>query len=344
MTTQCSGFSVSILPSGVATFSFKFYHSVLKKQVPITIGKFHPTKLNTVQARRQAFDLKGKGDDALNVKREEQAGMPVSDLIAEFIDYIKVVVRKPHGVVEPRTASWKNYEDILTRFAKPRLGNTVAPAVTKNDIGKLLLDVQAGKFRNGPKKYKASTSNARNLRTALQAMFNYAAQSGREYVPFSPCINLPELDPEAARERVLAADEIKALWWGLDDPELPCTRDVALGLKLELTTMLRTKEFLTGLPGELKDIDKDTARFDIPAERVKKRKPLITPLNGLALEVLAEAIADPAQAHILTNRSGESLPGSLRALQRPSVATSTRKPARATPAFSSSSRKNILPR
>ena len=77
------------------------------------------------------------------------------------------------------------------------------------------------------------------------------AGSKHKYVTASPCVNLPELDDEHERERVLSADEIKVLWWGLDRPDLPCSRSIALALKFELVTMLRTKEFLTGKMSEI---------------------------------------------------------------------------------------------
>jgi len=54
-------------------------------------------------------------------------------------------------------------------------------------------------------------SNARHMRRAASGLFNWAAEAGRDYVTASPCVNLPKLDPEHPRTRVLSEEEISGL-------------------------------------------------------------------------------------------------------------------------------------
>ena len=54
------------------------------------------------------------------------------------------------------------------------------------------------------------------MRRAASGLFNWAAEAGRDYVTASPCVNLPKLDEEHARTRVLSEDEIRIFWHGLD--------------------------------------------------------------------------------------------------------------------------------
>jgi hypothetical protein len=49
------------------------------------------------------------------------------------------------------------------------------------------------------------------MRRAASGLFNWAAEAGRDYVTASPCVNLPKLDPEHPRTRVLSEDEIRIL-------------------------------------------------------------------------------------------------------------------------------------
>ena len=78
------------------------------------------------------------------------------------------------------------------------------------------------------------------MRRAASGLFNWAAEAGRDYVTASPCVNLPKLDPEHPRTRVLSEAEIKTFWHGLDRDDLPWDRKTCLALKFELVTMLRS--------------------------------------------------------------------------------------------------------
>ena len=174
---------------------------------------------------------------------------------------MKTPVRKPDGEMRPRIESWENVASHLRRFLGPRLGKKLAGEVTKHDIATLSNDIVAGKLG-----VKASVSNARHMRRAASGLFNWAAEAGRDYVTASPCVNLPKLDPEHARTRVLSEDEIRIFWHGLDRNDLPWDRKTRLALKFELVTMLRSSELLGAHRSELFDLDGEHPRFDVPAE------------------------------------------------------------------------------
>jgi hypothetical protein len=126
---------------------------------------------------------------------------------------VKTSVRKPDGAMRPRIESWENVASHLWRFIGPRLGKKIASEVTKRDIAELSNDIVAGKLG-------VSIANARHMRRAASGLFNWAAEAGREYVTASPCINLPQLDPEHLRTRVLTEQEIRVFWHGLDRNDL----------------------------------------------------------------------------------------------------------------------------
>ena len=199
---------------------------------------------------------------------------------------MKTPVKKPDGEMRPRLESWENIASHLRRFVRPRLGKKLPSEVTKHDIATLSNDIVAGKFG------VPSVSNARHMRKAVSGLFNWAAEAGRDYVTASPCVNLPKLDPEHPRTRVLSEEEIRIFWHGLDRDDLPWDRKTRLALKFELVTMLRSGELLAAHRDELFDLDGDNPRFDVPLKRVKKRRVIQQPLSDLAVEIIREALED----------------------------------------------------
>jgi integrase len=212
---------------------------------------------------------------------------------------MKTPVRKPDGEMRPRIESWDNVASHLRRFISPRLGKKIASEVTKHDIATLSNDIVAGKLG------VPSVANARHMRRAASGLFNWAAEAGRDYVTASPCVNLPRLDPEHPRTRVLSEDEIRIFWHGLDRDDLPWDRKTRLALKFELVTMLRSGELLAAHRDELFDLDGDNPRFDVPLKRVKKRRVIQQPLSDLAVEIIREALISDTQQYVFASPFGD---------------------------------------
>jgi integrase len=289
---KCPGLYVSITTAGVATFSFKFTDPATGKQRTGWLGVYNPETFTVEDARSKVYGLKGMGGDTLaETFREHKAekakrGKTVDEIIEERIEWMKTLVRKPDGEMRPRIETWGNVASHLWRFISPRLGKKIASEVTKHDIATLSNDIVAGKLG------VPSVANARHMRRAASGLFNWAAEAGRDYVTASPCVNLPKLDPEHPRTRVLSEDEIRILWHGLDRDDLPWDRKTRLALKFELITMLRSGELLAAHRDELFDLDGENPRFDVPLKRVKKRRVIQQPLSSLAVEIIKEALKD----------------------------------------------------
>jgi integrase len=288
---KVSGLYVSITTAGVATFSFKFTDPATGKQRTGWLGVYNPETFAVEHARAKVYALKGTGAAVLaetfRDRKVQQAkkGTTVDEIIEERIEWMKTPVKKRDGEMRPRLESWENVASHLWRFLSPRLGKKIASEVTKNDIATLSNDIVAG--RHGV----PSVANARHMRRAASGLFNWAAEAGRDYVTASPCVNLPKLDDEHPRDRVLTEHEIKTLWHGLDREDMPWDRKTRLAVKFALTTMLRSSELL-GIHRDELNVDNDTPSVDIPAKRVKKRRVINQPLSGLALEIINEAMGN----------------------------------------------------
>jgi integrase len=302
---KCPGLYVSIIPAGVATFSFKFTDKQTGKQRTGWLGVYNPETFTVEDARSKVYGLKGMGGDTLaETFREHKAekakrGKTVDEIVEERIDWMKTPVRKPDGEMRPRIETWDNVASHLRRFISPRLGKKIASEVTKHDIATLSNDLVAGKLG------VPSVANARHMRRAASGLFNWAAEAGRDYVTASPCVNLPKLDPEHPRTRVLSEDEIRIFWHGLDRNDLPWDRKTRLALKFELVTMLRSGELLAAHRDELFDLDGDNPRFDVPLKRVKKRRVIQQPLSDLAVEIIEEALISDEQQYVFASPLGD---------------------------------------
>src|SRR6266540_2343454 len=231
---KCAGLYVSIIPAGVATFFFKFTDRTTGKQRSKWLGVYNPETFMVEQARTEVYALKtriGNGENVADGLRQQKArkakqGKTVDEIIEERTEWMKTPVRKPDGEMRPRIETWENVASHLRRFISPRLGKKLASEVTKHDIATLSNDIVAGKLG------VPSVANARHMRRAASGLFNWAAEAGRDYVTASPCVNLPKLDPEHARTRVLSEDEIRIFWHGLDRDDLPGDRRTRLALEI----------------------------------------------------------------------------------------------------------------
>jgi integrase len=287
---KCPGLYVSIIPAGVATFNFKFTDPGTGKQRSVVQGTYNPETFTVDDARSKVYGFKAMTPAALAEQlRQTKAvksarGKTVDDIIELRIEWMKAPVLKADGEKRPRIESWENVARHLRNFLSPRLGKKVASDVTKHDIATLSNDIVAGQHGDKP-----SVSNARHMRRAASGLFNWAAEAGRDYVTASPCINLPKLDEEHPRDRVLSEDEIRTLWHGLDRNDLPWDRKTRLAIRFALTTMLRSGELL---PIHRDELNKGNGTVDIPARRVKKRRVLNQPLSDLALEIMTEAMGN----------------------------------------------------
>jgi integrase len=146
---------------------------------------------------------------------------------------------------------------------------------------------------------RAKKSMANQTKHIVHAMFKWAKQPGRKFVTVNPFADLPA--PGGAivkRDRFLSTAEIRQVWRALDQPErFKVSQDDATALRLILTTAARPG-MVAGMTGaELRDVrgpSEHGPHWSLPAERMKAGSAFITPLSGLALELLRPHLkADP---------------------------------------------------
>lgn len=284
--TRCPGFYVSITPKGVATFALRYRNKNTGKQEYVEIGTYDPNGWTVDLARAKAQDLSSRASLGHNVKDEikikkEVGGSTVNQMIDDFVAEISAPEKKADGEMRPTLESWKNVAGFLNNEVRPAIGFMAPADVSNNEIAQIQQHIA-----------KRSVSGARQTRSAMKRLFAFGAEAGRSYgLKSSPVHNLPKVKAEHPRRVILTADEIRTLWWGLDHPGLPVSKAVALGLKFELVSMLRSKEFLNARKSFIAGYGTATPVLRVPMKFVKKRRMIEQPLNSLAVEIIDKALA-----------------------------------------------------
>jgi integrase len=289
----CPGLKVRVFKSGAKSFALTYWSPLLSRAVRISLGRYPDISL--ALAREKAAEQRKKiGDDKdprSEQRRERRAAARAEDLSFEALcdAYMEEYAK-------PNKSSWKNDEGYLKR-PKVALGHMPAHTVTDDDIADVLDEIA-----------EDAPISANRTQSVIHKMFEWARQPGRKYVPSNPITGMERRGgSEKARNRVLSDDEIRTLWWGLEHPDVPCDRQVALALKMVLATMVRPYQAAGALLSEISGLGTEHAQYQMPPIRVKGRREVIVPVSPLATEVIKAAIKDEKQVCLFPSKYGEKV-------------------------------------
>jgi integrase len=276
--TACIGLCLRVTPKGAKSFAFAYRSKATGKVVWLTIGRYPGTTLS--EAREHADKARkvagGGGTPVLTAKAEN--AKTYAHVVEQYHDEYLKTLRSGHRV-----------HTILQRIGRIYGWNDRPIASITDDTAHAMLTNYANV--RGKKKM------ANRVKQLLHTMFKWAKQPGRKYVAVNPFSDLPAPGgPKEERERFLEDDEIRQLWRALDNPEalglpwdIAINRDIATVCKLILVTAARPG-MVSGIAStELCDLSGPSTNgphWSLSAVRMKNEKPFITPLSGLALELL----------------------------------------------------------
>jgi integrase len=282
----CPGLCIRITPKGVKTFAFAYRNKGTGKVAWLTLGRYPDVPL--AQAREFANDARktvAAGGIPLAAKARhvevERQGTTYAKLVELYYDAHLSMLRTGHA----------------TRTSLQRIGRVYGwnerpvASITDDEAAIMLADIA---IRRGKK------ANANQTKHILHGMFKWAKQPGRKFLTINPFADLPAPGGTITpRDRFLSADEIRQVWHALDDPQsLGIKPDAATALRLILVTAARPG-MVRGLVGsELRDLTGPSLHgpnWSLPAGRMKAGSAFITPLSGLAQELLWPHLkTDPA--------------------------------------------------
>lgn len=281
------GFGVRVRPTGAMSFII-VYRAGTGRTAPVrrytvaAVGKLAPEA-----ARTQAKILLGNIANGADPAAEKRANRPKRDRLT--FDELAQLYLDQYAKV--RKSSWKNDEGYLKK-PRAKWKRRIAAEITDDDVAELLEEIGA-----------AAPVGANRTQSILHTLFSWAKEPGRKHVAANPVADMRRRYQEAPRERVLTDEEIRTLWWGLDDPDLPASRPIALALRFILATMVRPGQSAGLLIPELVGFNGEEPQYHIPKNRVKKRREVIAPLNALAVAAVREAIVRDDQGAVFCSWS-----------------------------------------
>jgi integrase len=269
---RCKGLAVRVAPSGVKTWDLAYRIRGTGKMRRLSLGR--TTDVGLEQARERANELTSAargGRDLIGEEGEARDAAASRITVGSLINFY--LRRRVVGRL--RTA--KSIESRLRRTLAPILQRYAAD-ICRRDIREILDNmVDQGKAREAEKRRQVCT-----------AMFRWALS--RDIVAADPTAGLEAYDRGTPRDRVLSVEEIQRLWRWLDSDAL--SLEAADILKLELLTGARCGE-ICGLRAE--EIDRNKWVWTLSPSRSKNGRQRVTPILGVAREMLDQRLADVEQ-------------------------------------------------
>jgi integrase len=263
----CRGLAIRVAINGAKTWDCAYRVAKGGPQRRLSLGKFVDVTLE--QARARAFELTSaarQGRDLIAKESQARDELIVADLIDRYLG----------GKVKNRLRSALEIERTLRRVLAP-LASKSAASVQRRDLARLFDDIAT---------FQGHERAAAKARQMIGSMYRWAIERG--LVDVNPVDGTPRYTLGEPRERVLSPDEIKTLWdWLPTAGFAPSIVDIA---RLEICTGARSGE-IAGMGVKEFNLSGETWLWTLPSERAKNTKERVTPIVGMAREILAPRLA-----------------------------------------------------
>ena len=281
---RCIGLAVRVAPSGLKTWDLAYRIRGSGKARRVSLGRVGDVSLERARERANELTSAARGRRDLIAEEEESRAAAASRLTVEKL--IELYVRRR---VTGRLRTAKEIERRLGRTLSPIL-HRYANDIRRRDIRELL-DAAAD---------EGIEREAEKRRQTVGAMFRWALS--QDIVETDATAGLKAYDPGTPRDRVLSVEEIETLWKWLDSSALPS--DPVDTMRLELLTGARCGE-ISGLCAE--EIDRDEWTWTLPAARSKNKRPRVTPLIGVARQIIEARLSSVHAGPLFTAETGTVL-------------------------------------
>jgi integrase len=281
--TRCKGLALRVAASGKTwDLSFRIKGAGVRRS---SLGRYGDVSLEA--ARRRANELTSAARLGRNLVAEEETARDAhtqSFTLERLVDeYLK---RRVTGRL--RTAP--EIERTLKRALAPLMARKAAD-IRRRDLRQLFDAVaDQGQAREAGKR-----------RQAIGAMLKWAVT--QDIIESNPADGLASYGLGASRDRVLSENEIHLLWQWLDKGQNISTA-VADILKLQLCLGARCGEVAGMRASEFAQDNKGRLLWTLPAERSKNKRARVTPILGLAAEILSKRL-EAGEAILFASETGK---------------------------------------
>ncbi|HVX57027.1 MAG TPA: integrase arm-type DNA-binding domain-containing protein, partial [Candidatus Saccharimonadales bacterium] len=185
----------------------------------LTLGTYPALSLGLARdaANKAGLMREGGGDPKqakADVKREaNREPDTISKVVDDYIEAMKVGGTKRKK--KPLAASYiANTRRNFDNHVIPDWGKRTIQTITQRDVADLLRKIKAKATKKGKGRQQGGPIAANRTLAAIQGLFTFARRNG--LVTVSPADETVPVGEEKAKERVLTAEEIKAVWRGAE--------------------------------------------------------------------------------------------------------------------------------
>ena len=282
--TRCSALAVRVAPSGKKTWDVAYRVRGSGVYRRLSLGQFPSVGLDAARVRAlELTDAAKAGRDLLEEERAVKAAADARLTVGQLVELF--MSRKVRGRL--RTAG-----EMQLRFDRTfaSLKGRYADEIRRRDLREVLDRVAD----------RGALREAQQQRQLMRVLFKWALS--QDLIDSDPASALASFGPSPRRDRVLSAEEIKALWDWMGQSGMP--RAYVDALRFQLATGARIGE-VGGIA--LAEIDRETWTWTLPAERSKNGRSRVTPLVGLAREIIEERLAATSDGPVFLGDGGAVL-------------------------------------
>jgi integrase len=249
------------------------YRSKTGQHRRLTLGVYPHVSLADARRRaRSALHAVASGKDPSAEKSAARAAETFAELATE---YLKLHAKAPGADGKPRKKSWREDERIIDAELRPGWKHRKVRELTRRDI-RALIDRVA---------QRPAPIMANRVLALIRKMLNFALE--HDWIEANPAAKIQRPGAERARDRVLAEDEIRAVWASFET-QSPLLRAFC---QLRLLTAQRAGELREMRWADVEfsgDEDKPTRAgwWTIPAEHSKNRLAHRVPLTNTSAMML----------------------------------------------------------
>ncbi len=287
------GFYLVVQPSGAKSWAVRY--RVEGKPKKFTLGPYPRLSLGDARERaRAALRLASEGRDpgALKLSTQQEIDAAIKlrfgAVVAEFIE----------RYAKPRNRTWPETERLLTKADLAAWQDRDLRTITRSDI---LAVLDRMVERGAP-------IQANRLVAALRRFFGWAVERG--LLDSSPMASLKPPSAEAARDRVLSDDELRAVWQAAEEIGHPFGQAV----QLMILTGQRRSEVLEA---EWQEFDLERGLWTIPRKRTKNGTGHVIPLAPAVVELIRRfPRVGPTPKLLFTTNGATPFSGVSKAMER----------------------------
>jgi integrase len=266
------GLRLAVHPTGQKSWVVRYRHPVSGRSRKMTLQP----GLGLAQARKLAADAMfqvAQGIDPIDGRRAEKQAAA-----AAVEGTLHAIAKQYLDIAASKLRSRDQYESVLKRHILPRLGERQVAELKRSEIVAALDKIET---ESGP---SASDMALAVLSTTLSW---YEKRSDAFRSPIIKGMRRVKAS-EAARDRVLSDDEIRAVWQAASDERIGLYGQV---IKFMILTGARRSEAAGLRRTEIetvRDNGSDIVVWRLPASRSKNKREVVRPVSAAALAIIED--------------------------------------------------------